>query len=220
MRTSILKLILTTVSFSISVSLFLVIVHELFSEKEYDFDNTVLHYVTTQPHSRGVSSVMVILSSFASGNFLTFCYLGLFLFYAVFRKRLRLALYILSTGLTGLLVNTLLKLLFRRQRPADPLIAPPNDFGFPSGHSTAAFIFYGLLIYLFWRSRLPTALKHILSGSLILFSVAIGFSRIYLRVHYPTDVLAGFCVGFAWLSLSIFLYGNWNGTIHDKHHPH
>lgn len=63
---------------------------------------------------------------------------------------------------------------------------PPHyaayDFSFPSGHSTAAFIFYGLLIYLLWSSRLQTGVKYILSGSL------------------------SFCVGFAWLSLSFLLY--------------
>jgi membrane-associated phospholipid phosphatase len=217
MRPSILRLILIATIFSLSVSLFLTIAHELFGEKEDQFDDTVLHYVSSHLPSDRIRSSMVMISFFASGNFLVSCYVCLYVYYAVLKKRRSLAFYVLSTGLSGFLVNVLLKLLFHRQRPANPLIAPPKDFSFPSGHATAAFIFYGLIVYLLWRSHLEIWLKYLLSACLVLFSVAIGFSRIFLRVHYPTDVLAGFCIGIAWLSLSFYLYGKWNGTFPDKH---
>lgn len=218
MKIPILKLILVTAIFSVSISLFILMAHELFSENEYDFDNTVLHYVSTHIPSPTIVSGMSIISFFASGNFLAGCYICLFTYFLI-KRRLLPALYILSTGLSGFLVNALLKILFHRQRPADPLIVPPNDFSFPSGHSSAAFIFYGLLIYLLWQTALPTRKKIVLSVFLVVFSIVIGFSRVYLRVHYATDVLAGFCVGAAWLSLSFFLYGQWNGKFPDKHQP-
>jgi membrane-associated phospholipid phosphatase len=212
MKPTALKLLLVTVIFSISVILFLVITHELFSDKEYDFDNWTLSYLANHGPSRQVTSCMAVISFFASSNFLASCYICLFVYNAVIKKRLTPGFYILSTGISGFLVNFLLKWFFRRQRPADPLVEPLRDFSFPSGHSSAAFIFYGLLIYLLWRTRLQTWLKYFLSILLVLLSIAIGFSRMYLRVHYATDVLAGFCIGTAWLTLSFALYGKLNGN--------
>ena len=205
MKSTVIKMVFVAAVFAGSVSVFLYIAHELFGEKEYEFDNLALEFVKTHLLSPGVISAMTIITFFASANFLLIGYscLGV---YMLIQKRFVAALYILSTGLSGILVNLLLKWLFRRPRPADPLIGPLNDFSFPSGHSSAAFIFYGLLMYLIWWTRMRIGVKRLLSVLLFLFSIVIGISRIYLRVHYPTDVLAGFCVGAAWLSLSFVLY--------------
>ena len=104
------------------------------------------------------------------------------------------------TGAVGL--NTLLKHLFARPRPQ---IFPPlmveTSFSFPSGHTMTAVAFYGLLAILLWRSqRYPWA---ILSG-LWVFIVAV--SRVYLGVHYPSDVLASLTVGAIWLVLVISFF--------------
>ena len=95
---------------------------------------------------------------------------------------------------------------FRRVRPPNPLIDGLENFSFPSGHATSAFIFYGLLTYLVWKTEIPKLYKYIIGAILITFSLLIGFSRIYLRVHYPSDVLAGICIGFAWLILTVWLF--------------
>jgi undecaprenyl-diphosphatase len=63
-----------------------------------------------------------------------------------------------------------------------------------------------LLTYLVWKTKLPKLYKYIIETVLILFSLLIGFSRIYFRVHYPSDVLAGICIGFAWLILTVWLF--------------
>ena len=80
-----------------------------------------------------------------------------------------------------------------------------GNFSFPSGHATSALIFYGLCAYLLWKSKIPKVWKWVSAVILFLFSLLIGFSRVYLRVHYASDVLAGFCVGSAWLILIIFI---------------
>ena len=99
-----------------------------------------------------------------------------------------------------------MKLFFQRVRPPDPLIAPLQNFSFPSGHATSAFIFYGLLAYLIWKTDLNRTYKYLIATVLIIFSLLIGFSRVYLRVHYPSDVVAGFCIGFSWLVVTISLF--------------
>ena len=127
------------------------------------------------------------------------------LIYLLFKNWKR-ALEIAAIGIGGFVVNYLMKLSFHRLRPPNPLIDKLENFSFPSGHATSAFIFYGLLTYLVWKTRIPKFNKFIIGTMLISFSLLIGFSRIYLRVHYLSDVLAGICIGFAWLILTVWLF--------------
>jgi membrane-associated phospholipid phosphatase len=99
-----------------------------------------------------------------------------------------------SVGLLSLLKN-----LIHRQRPSGRLVDGITNFSFPSGHAFMSIAFYGLLIW--W---VKTGLKNkwhqrILISFLLFMILMIGFCRIYLRVHYATDVVAGFCIGIIWL---------------------
>lgn len=92
-------------------------------------------------------------------------------------------------------------------RPRPPLtnaLLPAEGFSFPSGHAFIAVSFYGLLFYFFWRAAGKGKLRRaaiIVAGLLVI--LAIGFSRIYLGVHWPSDVLASFASGAAWLTAII-----------------
>jgi len=98
-----------------------------------------------------------------------------------------------------------LKQFFHRHRPDLPLVKTLTNFSFPSGHALCSFIFCSVLIYLVDKGNLSLRWKWIFSVLLILLSIIIGISRIVLRYHYATDVLAGFCVGFAWVIFSLWL---------------
>lgn len=98
-----------------------------------------------------------------------------------------------------------LKNLFGRPRPQDPLLRTVSGLSFPSGHALLSVAFYGLLIYLVWHNIANKLLRWILIVLLILLILTIGLSRIYLRVHYASDVLAGFAMGVIWLVLSIWI---------------
>jgi membrane-associated phospholipid phosphatase len=115
----------------------------------------------------------------------------------------RWSVFILVVGVIGgKVLNTVLKLGYDRARPsiveAIDTVSSPS---FPSGHAMGAMIAYGSVAYLVSRLE-PTprlrAATWVIAGSLILL---IGTSRIYLGVHYPSDVLAGFLAGLAWLAL-------------------
>jgi membrane-associated phospholipid phosphatase len=116
-------------------------------------------------------------------------------------KRLRVWILTLAFAvLGGMALNLLLKNVFARQRPhlANPLLAL-TTYSFPSGHTVMATVFYGTLCALVVsRSRrwLWRALAIVVAGLLILL---VGFSRIYLGVHYLSDVLAAIAEGLAWL---------------------
>lgn len=98
-------------------------------------------------------------------------------------------------------LNVLLKQFVQRPRPDGFRLIAETGYSFPSGHSMVAMAFYGLLAWMVWhyeRDRLVRWLCVIGFGLVI---VLIGISRIYLGVHYASDVLAGFCVSLIWLAL-------------------
>lgn len=102
----------------------------------------------------------------------------------------------------GLILELLLKMLVHRVRPENSLI---NEVGysFPSGHATLAIIFFSLLIYIFRDDIKKELWKHVFMISCIVLALLIGFSRIYLNVHWLSDVIGGFALGLLWLSITI-----------------
>jgi undecaprenyl-diphosphatase len=185
--------------------LFAFVVHEVLWEKEEQVDIAVFNFLSAHVISDHLTGFMKGVTYFASATFLQIAYGALVLLYMVLKNWKR-GLEIAAIGIGGYVVNYIMKLSFHRVRPPNPLIDKLNNFSFPSGHATSAFIFYGLLSYLVWKTEIPKPYKYIIGSFLILFSLLIGFSRVYLRVHYPSDVLAGICIGFAWLLLTVWLF--------------
>ncbi len=198
-------LIVLLILFAAAIFFFVFIMHEVLWEKEDAADNRVFAFLSANVISDKLTGFMKGVTYFASATFLQIAYGVLVLLY-VLLKNWKRALEIAAIGIGGFVVNYFMKLSFHRIRPPHPLIAKLQNFSFPSGHATSAFIFYGLLTYLVWKNKIPKLYKYIIGTILILFSLLIGFSRIYLRVHYPSDVLAGICIGFAWLILTVWLF--------------
>ena len=123
--------------------------------------------------------------------------------YLFFIKRKKEASVFFSSMLAIGAVVEFLKFLMMRARPLNQIILR-TDFAFPSGHAAVNLVFFGMLVYIFLGSRsLRTkTISYILAGILVLF---IGFTRIYLRVHWLTDVLVGFVVGAVVLSVGIIV---------------
>lgn len=99
------------------------------------------------------------------------------------------------------LLNVLLKELVQRPRPEDINLVVETGFSFPSGHSMVAMAFFGLLVWLVWHYERDRTLRLACCAGFSLIILLIGISRIYLGVHYASDVLAGFCISLAWLAM-------------------
>ena len=102
-----------------------------------------------------------------------------------------------ASGAGGLVVRGL-KELFARSRPMEGVI-PAEGYSFPSGHAFASTVFYGMLVYLVWRLTERTWARALAAVVGPLVILAVGLSRVYLNVHYLTDVVAGWLAGAAWL---------------------
>lgn len=119
----------------------------------------------------------------------------------VFIKNLKIGICIyLNLFLVGAL-NQSLKYIIQRPRPNELRLIYESGYSFPSGHSMASTAFYGFLIYLIYKKVQNKSLKITLIILLALLIVAIGVSRIYLGVHYTSDVLGGFLLSISYLTI-------------------
>jgi membrane-associated phospholipid phosphatase len=198
------ELIILLAVFTISLLAFVFIAFRVFyldktgaDEKAFAFAHTLVNDSTTK--------IMEVITFFGSHYFLIPANL-LLCIYFLLKKKSRYSIKVSAIALSSVLIMLGLKLLFNRHRPLIPLLEPAKGLSFPSGHAFMSVCFYGLLMIIIWREERPhPVLKWVLLLLVILLLLCIGFSRIYLRVHYFTDVVAGFCIGSMWLFLSSFL---------------
>lgn len=118
-------------------------------------------------------------------------------------KNKKYGAFALLNAISILILNILLKLIFMRDRPYDLMIITESGYSFPSGHAMASLGFYGFIIYLLWHFNITKRMKILFSIMLSILILLIGMSRIYLGVHYASDVLAGYMVSGAYLILYI-----------------
>jgi membrane-associated phospholipid phosphatase len=124
------------------------------------------------------------------------------------RRAVAALVFLLVPAVTGMMVE-LLKLIFHRQRPLDALVAEAGN-SFPSGHATGSMVFYGLFGYLilrYWIRHHPTRIIVVVFVTGMIFLT--GLARIYLQVHYPSDVAAGWAAGAIILAGAILFLEAW-----------
>ncbi len=114
--------------------------------------------------------------------------------------------YTFIACLFGIILNIIIKNIVKRVRPSVFILTHADGYSFPSSHTMMSTIFYGLLIYFICNTVKSKRLKMFLSFLIGFIIIGIGLSRIYLGVHYATDVAAGFIIGLIYLFLFIKFY--------------
>lgn len=171
--------------------------------KEYDLK---IFQMLQPMHSPANHSIMQAITFLGKHQFLipaNLLLIGIFFFSNVYHWY---AFDILVLSFSSLILMLLLKQLFRRKRPETPLLFAAKGLSFPSGHAMMSVCFYGFLMHILMNLSFNPALQIVIGIVLIILILLIGFSRVYLQVHYVTDVLAGFMIGAAWLYVALQVF--------------
>ncbi|WP_282111593.1 phosphatase PAP2 family protein [Maribacter stanieri] len=102
--------------------------------------------------------------------------------------------------------NMMLKRFIDRARPGIEHLVSVETLSYPSGHAMSAMAFYGFLIFLVTKFKIHKVIKYALIAILILLILSIGISRIYLGVHFPSDIAGGFIAGFIWVVFCVLVF--------------
>jgi undecaprenyl-diphosphatase len=125
--------------------------------------------------------------------------------FLVLTRRFGAALFVICTAGGGQILNAVLKYLFGRERPASEFRwTEVHSLSFPSGHATSATVVYLAIAVLLARLATKTSHRLYIIGGAVLLSFLVGLTRVYLGVHYPSDVIAGWAVGIVWAQLCWF----------------
>jgi len=149
------------------------------------------------------NKIMLFITFLGKHQFLIPANLFLISYFLLVKKQNWFSIRVITIAISSLVLMLLLKQLFQRKRPLSPLLKAAKGLSFPSGHAIMAVTFYGLLIYILQHSITIDWVKWFVTILITVLIVLIGFSRVYLRVHYASDVGAGFIIGLLWLLLSL-----------------
>jgi len=164
------------------------------SNKIESFDNNVYKLVESI-RSENLTNLMKIITSMG-GRIVLVASVLISLFVSTIFKKRSFGIAITFNIIISSFVYMLLKNIIQRPRPPiEERLVDEWGFSFPSGHTTNSVAFYGFIVYLIYTNIKNKKLKNILCIIFTVLPLLIGFSRIYLRVHYPSDVIAGYCLG-------------------------
>lgn len=175
------------------IFLFLISINIL-RQKSFWFDDDIFLFLRSF-ESKNVTRFFKFITDFVS---IPVLFLFCILVYLIPKTRKRGNLVVFNLGMVTL-INLILKNLFVRSRPFGVALIEESGYSFPSGHSMTSLAYFGLFIYLIYCSNLSKK-KKVFSISLLCFLIfLIGISRIYLGVHYASDVIGGFILSIIYL---------------------
>ena len=192
------------ISFLLIVSVLWWITDEIVLENETAFDTTIHNFLSAYI-TPTTTQVMLACTFLGSSQFLFPAYTLLAALFFFYRRDTLLAIGVAGIGLLSRGLLLILKNIFQRARPSDPVAQSFSGYSYPSGHSFSAFTFFGLVAYLIWKSHLHLAWKWTLSVICLLLGACVALSRVYLHAHFASDVIAGFCISMLWLGISLWI---------------
>ncbi len=192
-------LLLVFVGVLLPLLLFGALAEDVWEKEAFSWDNPTLQWL--HAHSSPALDGLMLKITLVGG---ASCLLPLFTLgtLGLWLRGLRLQALFGVVGVGGACaIDLIAKAIFGRARPALWLsLTPEHDYGFPSGHSMLSSALVAALLFLLWRSRASLRLQVLGTVAGALFVLLVGASRLYLGVHYPSDVLAAWAASLAWVS--------------------
>lgn len=182
--------------------LFSVICYQILNYDSLVIDTNAYSFIADNIMNDSLTPILKVITELGGVAFTVVA--GVLIF--IFCKKIRWFVTFDLVGVT--LINQLLKHIVRRPRPNILRLVEESGYSFPSGHSMVSMAFYGIIIYLVYKNVNNKYLKWLLITLLSLLILVIGFSRIYVGVHYFTDVVGGFLLGLAYLVIYVNIYNN------------
>lgn len=179
--------------------IFAIFTYKVAADKTIYIDSAVYNYISNNIINKNRTEIVKMITNITSPIMVIITLLILVL--AIKDKKIKISLVINLLGIT--IINNLIKVIIARPRPEINKLVTETGYSFPSGHSITSMVFYGYLVYLTYKYINNKKIKIPLIIFLILLIPTIGLSRIYLGVHYASDVLCGFLLGIIYLILFI-----------------
>ena len=187
------------------IKLFIKLTENLKTDVLAQYDTNITDYIISH-RSPALTQYLVFVTNVGDvyGYLIVFplCSLAFYLIFKSWNYVLQLSLVMVL----ALSSNILLKDVINRSRPELEHLVTVETLSYPSGHAMTAMAFYGFLIYLFYRFRINLFSKCIGIVLLTLLIFSIGVSRIYLGVHFPSDIVGGFIAGFIWVVFCALIF--------------
>lgn len=198
-------IVVSFVLFVVSLNVFIELTEELKEDQLTAFDNALTTFIQSYqtPALTAILSFITHLGDRFAYIFFTLAVAAFFYFrYGVWNFAFQSVLVLLLSSLS----NIVLKRVINRERPTLEHLVAVNTLSYPSGHSMSAMAFYGFLMYLSFRFSTSFWFKTASFFILGLLILLIGISRIYLGVHFPSDVLGGYVGGLIWVTFCAVLF--------------
>lgn len=179
----------------ICIIIFFAILEDIFEYEKLTMDVIIYEIIVLKLRTNVLTNIMSVITNLGGAYVLIL--ITILSFVVIKNKRIGI---LISTNLVVItILNLVLKSIIQRPRPEGYRLIMESGYSFPSGHSMVSMAFYGLIIYLIWKKMRYKPLKYILCTLLSLLVILIGISRIYLGVHYASDVVGGFIISIAYL---------------------
>ena len=184
----------------IGILIFATMVVMLLTNNVTGLDNSIYNIIISSK-SDVMTMFMTIITMMCNTEFIIVATLLLVLFI----KNKKMGGMIASNVVLCSVINTIIKHIFLRPRPVGIKLIEQGGYSFPSGHSMMAVAFYGLLIYIIWNTKWRNVWKIFTTTLLVILILLIGISRIYVGVHFASDVIAGLSISLSYLIIFIEL---------------
>ena len=196
---------ISLVVFILGTNLFVELTEEVHGAVLQGYDERIQDYIVSYrtPFLNQFFLIVTDIGNFYS-YFVVMALAAIFLFMKL--RNWKFILQLLGVIIIAGLSNVILKEAIQRERPSLEHMVTIKSLSYPSGHAMSAMAFYGFLIYLVFKIKMHRLLRVFLVTLFTFLILAIGFSRIYLGVHYPSDVAGGFIAGLIWVAFCMILF--------------